>query len=113
MLADLAREPPPPARIDGLMKLGQGTALAVVSPAMIALHARIAERLHGLLTRQDARPLRLHITVQNKVTPETARALQAELAPQLRPIAFRFSGLGLYGWDQGQWRPLREFPFRG
>lgn len=113
LLAELARAPPPPARIEGLMKLGQGTALAVSSPETIALHARIAERMHGLLTRQDGQPLRLHITIQNKVKPEAARALQAELAPQLRPIDFRFSGFGLYGWEDGLWRPIREFPFRG
>ncbi|MEO6093719.1 MAG: 2'-5' RNA ligase family protein [Novosphingobium sp.] len=113
LLAELARQPPPLARIEGLMKLGQGTALAVSSPQMVALHASIAERMHGLLTRQDAQPLRLHITIQNKVKPDAARALQGELTPQLRPIDFRFSGFGLYGWDEGLWRTIREFPFRG
>jgi len=113
LLKDLARDPAPDARIEGLMKLGKGTALAVHSPQMVALHAEIQERMHGLLTPQDAQPLRLHVTIQNKVTPEAARALQQELEPQLRPIAFRFKGFGLYAWEDGLWRPLRTIAFRG
>lgn len=113
ILRDLARAVPPPARIDGLMKLGTGTALAVESPAMVALHGHVAERMHGLLTRQDAQPLRLHVTIQNKVTTQAARALQAELGPTLRPLAFRFRGFGLYAWEEGLWRPIRVVPFRG
>lgn len=113
LLADLARSEPPRARIDGVMKLGKGTALAVRSPDMVALHAVIAERMQGLLTRQDAQPLRLHVTIQNKVTAEAARALQAELEPGLAPHHFRFRGFGLYAWQDGLWCPIRIVAFRG
>lgn len=113
VLGDLARAAPPPARIDGLMKLGTGTALAIDSPAMVEHHGVIADRMHGLLTQQDAQPLRLHVTIQNKVTAQAARALQAELGPQLRPVSFRFRGFGLYAWEDGLWRPIRLVPFRG
>jgi 2'-5' RNA ligase len=113
VLKDLAASPPPPARMTGLMKLGHGTALAVEAPEIVELHGVIAERMHGLLTSQDARPLRLHITIQNKVTAEEARALQAELAPQLKPVPFRFRGFGLYAWEDGLWREIRTIPFRG
>lgn len=113
VLRTLARAAPPPARIAALMKLGTGTALAVDSPAMVDLHGAIAERMHGLLTRQDAQPLRLHVTIQNKVTTQAARALQAELGEQLRPVSFRFRGFGLYAWEDGLWRPIRVVPFRG
>ncbi|WP_334183641.1 2'-5' RNA ligase family protein [Novosphingobium sp.] len=113
VLANLARNAPPRARIDGLMKLDNGTALQVDSPEMVDLHAVIAERMHGLLTDQDSRPLRLHITIQNKVAPAAARALQTELGPALTPRAFRFRGFGLYAWETGLWRPIRLLPFRG
>ncbi|TCM21642.1 2'-5' RNA ligase superfamily protein [Novosphingobium sp. PhB165] len=113
VLADLARTAPPAARITGLMKLSQGTALAVESPAMTELHARIAERMHGLLTDQDTRPLRLHVTIQNKVPSTEARALQAELEPRLEPVNFRFRGFGLYAWEDGLWREIRLVKFRG
>lgn len=113
VLRDLARAAPPAAAITGLMKLDTGTALAVESPRMVELHALIADRMHGLLTRQDAQPLRLHITVQNKVTTEAARALQAALATELTPMSFRFPGFGLYAWEEGLWRPIRTIAFRG
>jgi 2'-5' RNA ligase len=113
ILGDLARSAPPSARISGLMKLERGTALAVQSPAMEEFHARIADRMHGLLTVQDNRPLRLHITVQNKVSPAQARALQATLAAELVPVSFRFRGFGLYAWEEGLWHEIRLVKFRG
>lgn len=113
VLATLARTAPPPARLDGLMKLESGTALAIHSPGMVDLHAAIAERLHGLLAEQDARPLKLHVTIQNKVDTMAARRLQAELAPMLEPRTFRFRGFGVYAWEEGLWRPIRLTPFRG
>jgi hypothetical protein len=113
ILSDLARRAPPLAQIDGLMKLGGGTALAVSCPEVIELHDMIADRLHGLLTLQDAKPLRLHVTIQNKVTPAAAKALQEKLRPGLQPIEFRFRGFGLYAWEDGLWREIRTIPFRG
>ncbi|WP_043976182.1 2'-5' RNA ligase family protein [Novosphingobium sp. P6W] len=113
VLRALAKAPAPPARIAGLMKLGTGTALAVESAAMVQLHGAIAERMHGLLTQQDAQPLRLHVTIQNKVTTQAARALQAQLGDQLQPVSFRFRGFGLYAWEDGLWRPIRVVTFRG
>lgn len=112
MMAALVRRVPPMARIDGLMDLGRGTALLVHCPEVVALHEEMAERLHGLVAQQDAHRLRLHITVQNKVTREEARALQQELAVRLTPRSFAFHGLGLYAWEDGLWRPIRDFPFR-
>ena len=113
LLAALAKEPAPEARLGGLMNLGQGTAIDIHSSGMVAMHGHLAECLSRLLTRQDARKLRLHVTVQNKVTPEAARALQAELRGQLPEWRFRFRGLGLYAWEEGLWRELHVYPFRG
>ena len=113
LLGELARSVPPEARVSGIFNMGKGTAFDIDSPAMVALHGEAAERMHGLLTRQDAQRLRLHVTIQNKVTPEAARALQAELAASFGQRRFRFRGFGLYAWEDGLWRELRVFPFRG
>jgi len=113
LLAELARDAPPEACTGGLMNLGGGTAIDIHSPGMAALHGLIADRLGGLLSRQDTRGLRLHVTVQNKVTPEEARALQRQLRDALPRRDFRFRGFGLYAWEEGLWRPIRMFPFRG
>ncbi len=113
LLGDLARGKAPDARISGIMNLGTGTAFDVDSTGMVDLHAIMADRLHGLLTMQDDRKLRLHITVQNKVEPAVAKALQAELGQSLERRAFRFRGFGLYAWEDGLWREIAQYPFRG
>lgn len=113
LLGNLAAASPPEARITGLMKLGEGTALDVHSPGMVDFHVQIAERMHGLLSRLDSPEVRLHITIQNKVSAGQARALQAELEPKLERRKFRFRGFELFGFEDGIWRYIREFPFRG
>jgi hypothetical protein len=103
----------PTARITGLMNLGRGTAIALESPGMLELRARIADHFHGALTAQDQHKPRLHITIQNKVLPEKARALQAELAPALEPRTFTFTGLALHIYRGGPWEAAGLWPFRG
>ena len=114
VLARLAGDhAPPEARITGLMDLGKGTALAIASPAMLALRAQIAEHFQGALTAQDQHPPRLHITIQNKVTTTEARALQQQLAEGVVERGFRFRGLGLHLYRGGPWEALGHWSFRG
>lgn len=113
LLGALARRAAPEAEIAGLMDLGRGTAFAVESAAMLGIHAELAERLHGLVQQQDARPLRLHVTVQNKVPRAAALALQAALAEAPRPQRFRFRGLALSHWRDELWRMGPLYAFRG
>lgn len=104
---------PPEARCEGLMNLGKGTALAIHSPGMLEVRAAIAEHFHGALTAQDRHEPRLHITVQNKVTPSEARALQRGLSASLQPRRFRFPALGLHLYRDTHWERLGTWPFRG
>ena len=114
LLARLAGEHAPvPARLEGLMNLGRGTALKLASPALLALRAQIAERFHGLLTGQDSHAPRLHVTIQNKVSPSDAKALQARLAGTIAPQDFAFRGLALFRYRGGPWEAVRRFAFRG
>lgn len=103
----------PKAELTGLMNLGKGTALALTSPAMLGIRAEIADLFHGMLTAQDQHQPRLHITIQNKVTPEVARALQAELGPVVQPRKFTFTGLGLHRYCNPHWEAVGVWPFRG
>lgn len=113
-LAALAgSQAPVKGRLAGLMKLGKGTALQLESPEMLALRDDLAERFHGLLTPQDEHRPRLHVTIQNKVSIEAARALQAYLAPRIELRAFRFRGLGLHAYRGGPWEPVATYAFRG
>jgi hypothetical protein len=114
LLARLAADNPAPAAVlDCIISLGRGTALHLVSPAMLELRQQIADRFHGMLTAQDSSRPRLHITVQNKVSPVLARALQAELAGSFRQRHFTFAGLGLHAYMGGPWQSLGRWSFRG
>lgn len=95
------------------MPLGRGTALRLTSSAMIDIWSGLADRFHGLLTPQDAHRPRLHVTIQNKVSPQDAKALQAELEPLVEPRAFTFAGLSLHIYRDGPWEFVRTYPFRG
>jgi len=112
LLGELAKRPPVDARISAIWNMGKGTALDVESPDMTELHALMRERFAGIMSAQDDRKLRLHITVQNKVSYEAARQLQRELKKDFKPRRFRFRGFGLYAWEGGLWRPIAEYPFR-
>jgi hypothetical protein len=112
LLGELAKGPGPDARVTGIWNLGQGTAFDVASDGMTSLFEQMRERFAGLMTSQDDRTLRLHITVQNKVPPGTAKVLQAALRKSFEPRAFRFRGFGLYAWDEGLWQPIADYPFR-
>ncbi|MEE4338359.1 2'-5' RNA ligase family protein [Erythrobacter sp.] len=103
----------PTARITGLMDLGKGTAIALESEELLRLRSLIAEHFHGTLTDQDLHEPRLHITIQNKVTKEEARALQAALAPQVDPRGFAFPALDLHRYEGGPWSHEKRMPFRG
>lgn len=113
LLADLVAAPPPEATLARVLDLGRGTAFGIDCPQMLELRDRIANHFHGMLTAQDSHRIRLHVTVQNKVSPREAKALQADLAGEFIPRRFRFHGIALHAYEGGPWRPVRAYPFRG
>lgn len=114
LLARIAGElAPAPATLTGIMNLGRGAAVAISSPAMLALRAYLAEHFRGMLTVQDSHPPRLHVTIQNKVSAAEARALQTQLAATISPRDFAFPGLALFRYRGGPWAAVRRFAFRG
>ena len=112
-LAALASTRPPQAMIAGLMNLGGGVAFRVVSNDLNQIRTDIARDLHGLLSAQDGGGWRPHVTIQNKVSPRTAKALLDSLEPGFRPRALAISGLGLHRYLGGPWEQLTIYPFRG
>ncbi|WP_337191229.1 2'-5' RNA ligase family protein [Parapontixanthobacter aurantiacus] len=113
-IAKLVRDnAPAPARLEGVMSLGGGTALRLSSPAMLTLRDAIADHFHGSLTPQDEHRPRLHVTVQNKVSAKEAKALQALLAPQIEARDFAFKGFALHRYRGGPWEFAKDWSFRG
>lgn len=100
-----------PLRFPGPRSLGRGTAIVVESPTLVALRGRLAAGWGGWLSPQDRQGYRPHITVQNKVAPEQARQLQAELAASWEPFEALGQGLLLWRYLGGPWELLEEFGF--
>jgi 2'-5' RNA ligase superfamily len=107
----------PEGAVSGVMDLGKGTAIALEAPQLLSLRALIAEHFHGSLTSQDLYEPRPHITIQNKVTKEEARALQASLGPVIAPWMtkgrFTFPALELHRYCGGPWERVKTCAFRG
>jgi hypothetical protein len=95
-----------------VIDLGEGTALEVESRALEEIRADLADAFRGLLTPQDQAPWRPHVTIQNKVAPRAARALQQLLRAAFEPRPLAISGLAAWRYCDGPWEPIRSWSFR-
>ena len=111
-LARLAASRPPFASVAGVMDLGEGTALRIESEDLERMRGELAEVFHGLLIPQDAAPWRPHVTIQNKVAPREAKALQQQLRATFQPRPLAIRALAAWRYRDGPWEPIREWAFR-
>ena len=105
--------PPFPVAVPGLRFLGRGVAYALESSSLAALRASLAREWEGWLTPQDRQGWRPHVTIQNKVSPEAARALHANLQAAFAPFTVRAEGLDLWRYLGGPWELVSRHPFCG
>ncbi len=110
VLADLAPRPSVMA-VTGVRSLGRGVAYTLDAPGVAAVRASLVREFEGRLTPQDRQPWRPHVTVQNKVTPEAARALLARLGAGFAPFEVVAEGLLLWRYRGGPWELARTLPF--
>lgn len=102
----------PRARIAGLIDLDGGVAFRAESPGLEDMRDRLADAFAPLLMPQDKAGWRPHITIQNKVAPNEARALLRRLSVGFRPRALEIAGLASWHYLGGPWEPLSEHRFR-
>ena len=105
-LGELAREGAPAARVSGLVSLGQGVAYRIESAELEDRRAYLADLWADLLTPQDRAAWRPHVTIQNKVAPEEARALLARLKADFRPRPLAIAGFAAWWYRGGPWEKL-------
>ncbi len=98
-------------RVTGVRSLGRGVAYFLASRQLEAVHRELAEAFAGDLTPQDRHPLRPHVVVQNKVSPETARALLQQLNASFEPREVLATGLLLWHYLGGPWELAERHPF--
>jgi hypothetical protein len=101
----------PRARIAGLVSLGAGVAYRIDSDELAAIRGRLADHFTGMLTPQDQAGWRPHVTVQNKVSPDAARALLRTLQADFSPRPVAIVGLASWWYRGGPWEPLSRHMF--
>ena len=107
-----ARTPPFRTNVTGVLSMGRGVLYSLKSPELEALHRALAANFVTYLTPQDKQPLRPHVVVQNKVEPQEAKRLLAQLTEQFAPRVVEATGLLWWEYLGGPWRALKHFPFR-
>ncbi|QRR00077.1 2'-5' RNA ligase family protein [Dyadobacter sandarakinus] len=111
-LQRVARQQPSfDAVAEQIVSLGYGTAFKIVAPALPALHQQLQKHWHDALTNQDRQKRNFHITIQNKVEPARAKALQAELGHAFKPFSFAVTGFRLWRYLGGPWEYLESYDF--
>ncbi|MGD9988862.1 2'-5' RNA ligase family protein [Pseudonocardia sp.] len=101
-----------PVRVSGLRFMGHGVAFVLRSPVLTRARSGLAQRWEPWLSAQDrAKGADLHVTVQNKVEPERARALHDALRGEFTPSDVSATGLALWRYLDGPWEELARVPF--
>ncbi len=87
--------------------LGRGVAVDIECPELIRLRADLAKNWREWLNAQDAQGWKHpHVTIQNKVAPDVARALFEELNQEWQPMNGQGEGLNLWRYLGGPWEAL-------
>ncbi|PPK97337.1 2'-5' RNA ligase [Kineococcus xinjiangensis] len=116
VLRDVSRataRAPFPVAVTRVRFLGRGVAYDLAAPELDALRAELAAAWAPWLTPQDSRRFAAHVTVQNKVDPERARALHAELAAAPPLPDATATGVAVWRYLGGPWEAVAASPLRG
>jgi hypothetical protein len=97
--------------VQSAKSIGNGVAFPLVSDDLTSLHRQLQVLFHGFLTPQDSQKIWPHITVQNKVPADKAKALFDDLQDSF--VSFSATALGLQVWEYlgGPWKEVDEFLF--
>lgn len=93
--------------------LGKGNAIEVESGELVALRRELSSKWRALLGAQDSRVIKPHITIQNKVTPDKARALFDQVSRDWQPFGGVGAGLLLWCYQGGPWDAAGQWKFEG
>ena len=117
-VADICKRTTPlTLTVSALRKLGRGVVYDIASPELLAMRSQLANDFGEWLIAQDKQKFRPHITVQNKVSPEQARALYDHLSSDFSPFEVKGEGIQLWFYEggrgrRGTWRPAGAVPFQ-
>ena len=100
-----------PLAFTGWRSLGNGVVVRVEATPLLGLRGRLAAIWQEHLKPQDRQKFQPHITVQNKVAPDEARALLAKLSGESLPPDGTAKGVALWHYLGAKWKLEDEFLF--
>jgi len=105
--------PPGPVdiRFDRIVFLGFCVAIHASSPDLERLRDKARAQIRDELSRQDIQPWKPHVTVQNKVSAETARQLQQKLSDSFTARGGAVMGLLIWQYLGGPWKLADRIAF--
>lgn len=113
-LQDLCRQQEPfSLTVTGLVFMGRGVGYRLESPRLTAVREGLADGWWPWLGAQDRKGFGPHVTIQNKVSPEEARALHLRLEGAFAPFEVGAEGLLLWRYLGGPWEAVGTYGFRG
>lgn len=96
-----------------LISLGRGFAAEVICAPLVNIHKALQRKWWNDLTPQDRQGFRPHVTLQNKVSPVSAKSTLQQLAPNWR-ADYTGTLLGLTLWvyqgSSGTWSEPQYYP---
>lgn len=101
-----------PLQVAEVRSIGKGVAYFLHAAEAKALHRALSETFQEQISAQDRQGFRPHVVVQNKVTPDAARATLAQLQAEFSPWSVSAVGLDLWRYLGGPWLHLQRFNFR-
>ena len=94
-----------------LKSWGKGVFVRLEAPPLLALRKDLVQRWQELLTPQDRQGYRPHVTIQNKVPKDEAKALFETLSSTWQPLTGTALGLNLWRYAGGPWELTDTFTF--
>ena len=111
-LSEMAKRERPQAFAAGAINLGRGVAIKIQAPQLEKYRGELADAFRALLIPQDAAGWRPHVTIQNKVRPEEARALFNTMQQDFHPRPVEIVGLAAWWYRGGPWELISRHIFR-
>lgn len=99
------------ATVSSLRNIGHGVAYFISSEPLENLRVMLRRNFEHHLSLQDKQPFKPHITIQNKVNSDQAKALFQKLNASFEPFELTIHGLDLWIYLNGPWEHSGYFPF--
>ena len=95
-----------------IMFMGFGSAYQIKCDALMDIRNTLAEHWSHWLTKQDQQKFNPHVTFQNKVKADKAKALYKNMSESFEAFDFQIMGLSLWYYDNGPWDHIKDYAFK-